>query len=360
MSRIIRRALSTFPPLAAPGPSSTVTTAPLAVKKRRAEFPFAQRLSPLTDPSKFLGEGAEPFPAVMEERFQFLRSRGVLTGDEQAERGFFLETWQQYRSRERGHGVIGMKEHAEQAKEAGDKSAYITGLEQFFLAAKAKRDGVEYELPENVRPTLTGHRIYLPNIQIRLMRNHTAPGEAYDPWIATFRIPPSMTKNDLRSYLLAAYGLEVTFIRTDNYLAPLQRYTGGVIARPGGSKKNYKRAVVGLKEPFHYPDDVEEMRAGQWGGVEAGEAQAKQRESDLEQEYAIDQVKQYRKALAMKMHKGWRWRSATHDNAGNTIREIMRRREAREAAIDAEVAKGRTLVPEEPEPEPEADAKVAA
>ncbi|TXT13161.1 hypothetical protein VHUM_01562 [Vanrija humicola] len=184
------------------------------------------------------------------------------------------------------------------------------------------------------------------------MRNHTPPGEAYDPWVATFRIPPSMTKPDLRSYLLATYGLEVTFIRTDNYLAPLQRFQGGVIKRPTGSKKNYKRAVVGLKEPFHYPDDVDEMRAGQWGGVEAGEIQASQREADLEQEYAIEQVKDYRKSLAMKMHKGWRWRAGTHDNAGNTIREIMRRRQEREAAIDAEVAKANA-----PEDEPE---KVAA
>lgn len=314
MSRIIRRAFSTFPPVAVSGPSSASTTAPHQVRRRRAEFPFAQKPSPLTDPSKFLGKDGEPFPKAMQERFDFLRSKGILTTSRE-DRAFFLETWQAYRSRERGHGFTGMKEYADLQAEKGKDNAFIGGFELFFAEAVANRDGVEYQLPKDVRPTITGHRIYLPNIQIRLMRNHTPPGEAYDPWIATFRIPPSMTKNDLRSYLLATYGLEVTFIRTDNYLAPLQRMIGGVVKRPTGSKKNYKRAVVGLKEPFHYPDDVNEMRAGQWGGVEAGEIQAKQREADLEEEYAIEQIKNYRKELAMKMHKGWRWRASTHDNA---------------------------------------------
>ncbi|EIW71189.1 hypothetical protein TREMEDRAFT_24146, partial [Tremella mesenterica DSM 1558] len=96
-------------------------------------------------------------------------------------------------------------------------------------------------------------RIYLPNIQIRMMRNHTPSGEPYDPFIATFRIPPSMTKTDLRSYLMAVYNLPVTFIRTDLYSAPVTRIWPGKIVKGGGSKKNYKRAIVGLLEPFHYP-----------------------------------------------------------------------------------------------------------
>ena len=57
---------------------------------------------------------------------------------------------------------------------------------------------------------LLGERIYLPNVIFRMVRNHTLPGEPYNPFEATFRIPQSITKTDIRSYLLAVYGVECT------------------------------------------------------------------------------------------------------------------------------------------------------
>jgi large subunit ribosomal protein L23 len=304
MSRLFRRALSTTIPTYA-GPSAAPTL-PLAVRRRREEHPATYTPSALVEPEKFVGENAEPFPVKMEEEFQALRARGALVGEEDEARRKFLAAAKQWRSRVRGGtGVI---DKATGETRPDSKMAFIA------------REGAERTYSEDVIPAIVGQKIYLPNLQIRLMRNHTAPGEAYDPWTATFRIPPSVTKNDLRSYLSAAYGLDVTFIRTDNYIAPLTRTTGGKVKIAGGSRKNYKRAVVGLKEPFHYPDDVEEMRAGTWGGIVEGAKQAEAREELIEGEYAIQQVKEYRDALKLKMNKrAWRWRSGTHDNAVSSV-----------------------------------------
>jgi large subunit ribosomal protein L23 len=160
---------------------------------------------------------------------------------------------------------------------------------------------------------IVGQRIYLPNVQIRLMRNNTPPGQSYDPTIATFRIPPSMTKTDLRSYLSTVYNLPVTFIRTDLYQPPIQRIVGGSQVRQSGSVKNYKRAVVGLVEPFHYPDDVEELRAkGQEAGV--GDEWAQAREDWLNEKFQKDRMDENMKRARFKLYKGYRWRSRWHDN----------------------------------------------
>lgn len=297
MSLILRRALTT-----GAGPS-TLNSLPQAVRRRRAELAEAvQKASPLTQPEKFAGADAQPFPARMEEEFQDHRAAGNFAGDEAAARAKFLEVNQKWRSRVRGATGAAALEGGAPTPES---------KWSFF-----EREGEgKAPLKEGMREAIVGQKIWLPNIQIRLVRNHTPPGEAYDPWKATFRIPVGMTKTDLRSYLLAVYGLEVTYIRTDVYLGKVIRTPQGQKVREGGREANYKRAIVGLREPFHYPDDVEEMRAGQWGTLEEGAAQAAARESLLNKEFAIEQVKNYRKALNMKTSKGWRWRAVNHANA---------------------------------------------
>ncbi|RXK40985.1 hypothetical protein M231_01833 [Tremella mesenterica] len=189
---------------------------------------------------------------------------------------------------------------------------------------------VEIEEKESI-DTLQAHRIYLPNIQIRMMRNHTPSGEPYDPFIATFRVPPSMTKTDLRSYLMAVYNLPVTFIRTDLYSAPVTRIWPGKIVKGGGSKKNYKRAIVGLLEPFHYPDDIEELYAqGESAGV--GDKWAKGREKWLDENVFKSDSDRYREKVTFKMHKRTKWRNSS-DNVGNVQRSISKTRDQREEAV---------------------------
>ncbi|KAJ6591632.1 mitochondrial ribosomal protein L23 [Mycena vulgaris] len=105
-----------------------------------------------------------------------------------------------------------------------------------------------------------GQKIYLPNVVFRLMRNYTPPGQPYNPWQATFRIPKSLTKTDIRSYLMAVYGVQTTYIRTDNYRAELsRREIRSTTADKRPSVASYKRAVVGLVEPFYYPLRLEDM-----------------------------------------------------------------------------------------------------
>ncbi|KAJ7281602.1 hypothetical protein C8J57DRAFT_1298117 [Mycena rebaudengoi] len=127
-----------------------------------------------------------------------------------------------------------------------------------------------------------GQKVYLPNFIFRLVRNYTPPGQPYNPWQATFRIPKSITKTDIRSYLSAVYGVQTTYIRTDNYRAELSR-------RPlrwttndkNPSIASYKRAVVGLVEPFYYPLRLEDMDP----------ERRKKREAEIEEKL---QVKLYR------------------------------------------------------------------
>ncbi|CAK9786451.1 hypothetical protein CC85DRAFT_263073 [Cutaneotrichosporon oleaginosum] len=311
MSRLFARALTTSSATyARAGPSiglpaqavaSQAASAPLAVRERREQFPHAQRKSLLVNPGVF--ENGAAWPDHLEKLFQKMRRAGQYKGDETSARRAFLKVNQAWRSRVRG-------------APNGDWAEY-------FAAEGAPKAGT----------AVPGQKIWLPNITIRLVRNSTKPGQAYDPWTATFRIPPSMTKNDLRSYLHAVYGLEVTFIRTELRVGSVARNRRGQLVRLGGAENNFKRAVVGLKEPFHYPDDVEEMRAGTWGGKEAGEAQAQARERALEGEFLVDGAKTFQKSMLMKIMKGQRWRGKTTANAGNIIREIARRRNEREAAL---------------------------
>ncbi|CAD6911032.1 unnamed protein product [Tilletia laevis] len=102
-------------------------------------------------------------------------------------------------------------------------------------------------------PQRAGPLNFLPNILVRLVRNYTASGEKYDVWKATFRVPLSMHKHALRSYLLAIYGLRTTWARSMIYRSKLTRSArGGGVKRPG-KDRTYKKVEVGLLEPFLWP-----------------------------------------------------------------------------------------------------------
>ncbi|OCF32530.1 hypothetical protein I317_00297 [Kwoniella heveanensis CBS 569] len=393
MSRIIRRALSTFPPRAGPStptptpiptpstlypsaPSAT-STLPQAVRRRRLESPPhpSASPSPLTDADLHSPENEKLFPLALErdyqdlirsERFNAVRSQikleasveqeqGEVDVDDAALRALFLKGTAEWRSRVRGYAPRGkqgrhdfllgiMTGNAQLPAElmTGETAAAgeVTEADGTEQQSQSQSQINDYDSPS---AQVVGQRVYLPNIQIRLMRNHTPEGEAYDPFIATFRIPPSMTKNDLRSYLLAVYNLKVSFIRTDNYIGEVGRTRTGSITRKGGASQTYKRAVVGLYEPFHYPDDMEELYAkGLEMGV--GDKLAKARDTWLQQNYSLDVSQEMRKRAMFKYYKGGRWRSKTHANMGNTMREIMKRRQEREDSVAEEVKRRWALV----------------
>lgn len=173
-----------------------------------------------------------------------------------------------------------------------------------------------------------GQKIYLPNIIFRMVRNFTPPGKPYNPYEATFRIPQSLTKTDIRSYLLSVYGVETTYIRTDNYLSPIFRDRRNVrVTKP---HKTYKRTVVGLVEPFAPPLAMEELP-----NVEMRESQQKY----LEEAFHLQEQKDGRKKAFLRMtRKGsenWKWRNLTTTNRGQILKAIGEKRWRRQSELEA-------------------------
>ena len=186
----------------------------------------------------------------------------------------------------------------------------------------------EVVTPSGARETqVLGEKVYLPNIIFRLVPNFTPPGKPYNPYEATFRIPQSVTKTDVRSYLAAAYGVQTTYIRTDNYIAPMHRAWNGTMVRSGRSFRTYKRAVVGLVEPFYYPMMLEDM------SKEVREA----REESLGKLYHFqankDMVKAQYLMLTRKNSPGWVWRGDLTTRRGTILKKIAEQRALREQFI---------------------------
>ncbi|KAJ1034746.1 hypothetical protein NDA13_001001 [Ustilago tritici] len=117
--------------------------------------------------------------------------------------------------------------------------------DSFILASPAPR---WYRVPERA-----GELTFLPNTIVKLVKNHVPEGKEYDPFKATFRVPLSMHKHALRSYLLSIYGLKTTWARSSIYRSPVTRdvRTGKVIS---GKGRTYKKVEVGLLEPFLFPE----------------------------------------------------------------------------------------------------------
>ena len=145
---------------------------------------------------------------------------------------------------------------------------------------------------------VVGQKVYLPNIVFRLVRNFTLPGKPYNPYEATFRVSQSITKTDIRSYLAAVYGVQTTYIRTDNYLSPYKRTWGGWRKE----RKDYKRAVIGLVEPFYYPQAIEDMPR----------VEREKRQKWLEEKFFIKHLKEARTwellRISKKGSKNWHWK----------------------------------------------------
>lgn len=94
-------------------------------------------------------------------------------------------------------------------------------------------------------------QIYLPNMVFRLVRN--SPREQNNPFIATFRVPVQLTKPDIVSYLWQVYGLKVTSISTITEMGDKVRMRPGRYVSER-RMKNTKKAIVGMEEPFWFPE----------------------------------------------------------------------------------------------------------
>lgn len=115
----------------------------------------------------------------------------------------------------------------------------------------ANSPGRRAPLPVPAGRAEEAQQIYLPNIIFRLVRN--SPKEAKNPFIATFRVPVQLTKPDIVSYLWQIYGLKVTSISTITEMGEMVRMRPGKY-KAERRKKNTKKAIVGMEEPFWFPE----------------------------------------------------------------------------------------------------------
>lgn len=115
----------------------------------------------------------------------------------------------------------------------------------------ANSPGRRAPLPVPAGRAEEAQQIYLPNIIFRLVRN--SPKEAKNPFIATFRVPVQLTKPDIVSYLWQIYGLKVTSISTITEMGEMVRMRPGKY-KSERRKKNTKKAIVGMEEPFWFPE----------------------------------------------------------------------------------------------------------
>jgi large subunit ribosomal protein L23 len=180
---------------------------------------------------------------------------------------------------------------------------------------------------------MIGNRIYLPNFPIIFKENKTPKGEPYNPYVATFEIPRSITKNDLRSYLYFAYGVKTTWIRTLNFQGPIERAT-----RKRQRGETYKVARVGLVDPFYYPKMIEDMAAEEREGYL----------KDLEENFELKKTEHGRKFeqyMVQKMSRGPQSITKKEFKPGliasrkAILKKVMEKRKEREKMISSEVEK---------------------
>ncbi|KAJ2339068.1 mitochondrial 54S ribosomal protein YmL41 [Coemansia erecta] len=95
-------------------------------------------------------------------------------------------------------------------------------------------------------PKFGNLKIYFPNIVFKII-----PDARLNKYQAAFRIPLNLNKLDVRDYLTHIYNVTVTDVRTAVLPGKLtnNRYTG---RRERTSRT--KKAIVTMKEEFHYPE----------------------------------------------------------------------------------------------------------
>lgn len=235
-----------------------------------------------------------PLSPTEKERYDRLRDQGALLDER---RGFIEPTEEEWldevnAKRSRIRGVV--KRKVTDAK---------TGETQFI-------------------DDVVGVRVYLPNIEFYMIRNFTPPSEPYNPWEATFRIPLSFTKLDVRGYLWAVYGVKCTYIRTQVLLKTME---GELKRSSRKNQRSHKRAVVGLVEPFYYPDAMEDMNTD--------DRLAMQKWLDESHGQYASQI-QTRKAIFDQLQQPYKREFRLGNNRGQILKKILARRKGREYKIN--------------------------
>ncbi|GAP90448.1 putative ribosomal protein L23 [Rosellinia necatrix] len=121
-------------------------------------------------------------------------------------------------------------------------------------------------------------QIYMPSHMITFM----APRKAQPPNFATFKVPLTFNKFDLRDYLLHLYKTPVLAVRSQLRQQRIRKSkTHGRIYRP----PPIKTMTVQLKEPFVWPSVPEDLKP--WNGLAI--SSMKEREKDMHVRRALVQ-----------------------------------------------------------------------
>lgn len=168
---------------------------------------------------------------------------------------------------------------------------------------------------------IVGKRIYFPNWELQMIRNATSPGQPYNPWEATFRAPYSVTKLDVRSYLWAVYGVKCTYIRTQIVPTVIKRNKMNKKTR----RRGHKRVIVGLVEPFYYPEATEDMPYA--------ERQARQEWIDAKYLLYTREVA-LKKSLFDQLAAPYQSKFKLNNSRKDILKKVLQRRQQREKAVD--------------------------
>ncbi|KAI8353053.1 hypothetical protein B0O80DRAFT_376687, partial [Mortierella sp. GBAus27b] len=74
----------------------------------------------------------------------------------------------------------------------------------------------------------------------------------------TFRVPPSMNKLDIKSYLSNIYKLNILTVRTSNMPVKVAGSGGNTVLK----RQKFKKAVVTIDHEFKWPDAPDSTKFG--------------------------------------------------------------------------------------------------
>ncbi|KAG0252191.1 hypothetical protein BG011_007136 [Mortierella polycephala] len=99
-------------------------------------------------------------------------------------------------------------------------------------------------------------KIYFPSTVLKLVRN--GPNIPQMSNTLTFKVPPSMNKFDIKSYLSNIYKLNILTVRTANMPAKLAGTGGNTIMK----RQKFKKAIITIDEEFKWPDAPDSAHFG--------------------------------------------------------------------------------------------------
>ena len=72
----------------------------------------------------------------------------------------------------------------------------------------------------------------------------------FPPHQAVFKVPPQLSKVDIKDYLSRLYNINITDVRTMNYLGKVKKDENGRVQK----RPDFKKAIITMDHDFVFPD----------------------------------------------------------------------------------------------------------